>query len=144
MKSFRFARLPTAVHIGATIGYDPKKLENIVKQFESAKGSHFTLFGTGRRLPDEENLLKVIAMRFLTRGFPHISIAPGGFKDCIKYISSDQIEYVRDEDVEEQKTDWSLEELKKLANQVDTSVITSKVKTFGMELFNWGKKGNSF
>jgi galactokinase/mevalonate kinase-like predicted kinase len=74
-------------------------------------------------------------MRFLNRGFPHISIAPGGFKDCIKYISSDQIEYVQDEDIEEDnKSDWSLEELKKLANQVDTTAIKNKVKTFGTSL----------
>jgi hypothetical protein len=44
-------------------------MKNIIKQFESAKGSNFTIFGTGRGLPEEENLLKVFAMKFISEGF---------------------------------------------------------------------------
>jgi len=97
MKSFRFARLPTAVHIGDHVGYDKQKMQAILSRFESAKGSHFTIFGTGRGLGEEENLLKVIAMRFIAQNFEHISVTLGGFKETIKYISKDEIEYVRDE-----------------------------------------------
>lgn len=50
----------------------------------------------GKHLPDEDNLLHVIAMRFVVAHFPHVSIAPHGFKDCIKYITHHEIEFVRD------------------------------------------------
>lgn len=79
MKSFKFARLPTAVHVG-NVGYDSIKMKAILDRFETAKGSHFVIYGTGKHLPDEDNLLNVIAMRFLAANFPHISIAPDGFK----------------------------------------------------------------
>lgn len=96
-KSFRFARLPTAVHIGEHVGYDKQKMQAILDRFDAARGSHFTIFGTGRGLADEENLLKVIAMRFIAQNFEHISVTLGGFKETIKYISKDEIEFVRDE-----------------------------------------------
>ena len=56
MKSFKFARLPTAVHVG-NVGYDSAKMKAVMERFELAKGSHFVIFGTGKHLPDEDNLL---------------------------------------------------------------------------------------
>lgn len=124
--SFKFARLPTAIHIGTNIRYDEKRMNEIIKQYESAKGSHFTIFGTGRQIQDELNLLKLIAMKFIQNGFPHVSITTDGFKGCIKYITSNQIEYVQDEKKEEeQETDYG---------------ITSTISSLSTNLFGWGKK----
>ena len=124
VKSFQYARLPTAIHVGTRVGYDNDKMKAILSKFEDAKGSHFVIFGTGRKLPEEENLLRVIAMKFVTGGFPHISIAVDGFKGCIKYMTSNLIEYVKDETLENTKTS-SAEEW------------TSKVSE---TIFSWGKK----
>ncbi|KAL9658809.1 hypothetical protein ABK040_005963 [Willaertia magna] len=123
-KSFQYARLPTAVHIGTKVGYDNKKMKDILSRFEDAKGSHFIVFGTGRKLNDEENLLKLIAMKFVANHFPHISLATDGFKGCIKFISSNQIEFVRDESQSKQSQQNQEEEW------------TSKVSN----LLTWGKK----
>jgi hypothetical protein len=97
-------------------------MKTLVKQFESAKGGHFTIFGTGRKILDEQNLLNLIAMKFIQNGFPHISIAYEGFKGCIKYISTNQIEYVRDEKKEE------------------TFDISETLTSLGTEIFGWGKQ----
>lgn len=125
VKSFQYARLPTAIHIGTRVGYDNDKMKAILSKFEDAKGSHFVIFGTGRKLPEEENLLRVIAMKFVTGGFSHISIAVDGFKGCIKYMTSNLIEYVKDETAENTKASSSSEEW------------TSKVSE---TIFSWGKK----
>lgn len=126
IESYRFARLPTAIHIGANIRYDEKRMNEIIKQYESAKGSHFTIFGTGRKIQEELNLLKLIAFKFIQHGFPHISITTDGFKGCIKYISSNQIEYVQDEKKEEeQEQDYG---------------ISQTLSNLSFDIFGWGKK----
>jgi hypothetical protein len=129
LKSFRFARLPTAIHIGEHVGYDKQKMQAIMDRFDAAKGSHFTIFGTGRQIREEDNLLKVIAMRFLGQGFEHISVATGGFKDTIKYITADEIEYVRDENLQSDRSTQNKEEW-------TAEVISTKISS----IFSWGKK----
>ncbi|KAF0984880.1 hypothetical protein FDP41_000779 [Naegleria fowleri] len=127
VKSFQYARLPTAIHIGTRVGYDDEKMKAILQRFQDAKGSHFIIFGTGRKLPEEENLLRVIAMKFVTGGFPHVSIAIDGFKGCIKFMTSNQIEYVKDETVEN---------VNKNSSGINTEEWTAKVSSF----ITWGKK----
>eukprot|EP01012_Entosiphon_sulcatum_P057801 TRINITY_DN8165_c0_g1_i1.p1 TRINITY_DN8165_c0_g1~~TRINITY_DN8165_c0_g1_i1.p1 ORF type:complete len:804 (-),score=161.47 TRINITY_DN8165_c0_g1_i1:7-2418(-) len=94
-RSFSYARLPTAVHIGSNLNYSKERFAAMVGRFEEAKGSHFCVLGTGKEINEELNLLKVIGVQFVMAGFPHIATAIGGFKACIPFIKSEQIEYVR-------------------------------------------------
>jgi len=80
-------------------------------------------------LREEENLLKVIAIMFIRQNFEHISITTGGFKDTIKYISANEIEYVRDEVLQSERITQNKEEW-------TAELITSKVQS----LLNWGKQ----
>lgn len=144
MKSFNFARLPTAVHVGPYIGYDSKKMQAILDRFDSARGSHFTIFGTGKPINEENNLLKLIAMKFVADGFQHISTADGGFKDCIQYIVSNEIEYVRDEQAVEEVRRRRMKEGSSRLIDKETqeqlvkvaSAVGDKVKS----LWSWGKQ----
>eukprot|EP01059_Diplonema_ambulator_P026192 TRINITY_DN4340_c0_g1_i1.p1 TRINITY_DN4340_c0_g1~~TRINITY_DN4340_c0_g1_i1.p1 ORF type:complete len:711 (+),score=179.26 TRINITY_DN4340_c0_g1_i1:78-2210(+) len=95
-KSYNFARLPTAVHIGPNVGYEPTRLSEMLERFEGARGSHFCLMGTGRGIQAESNLLNVLALRFVSNGFNHIGIAVDGFKGVIPFIKADLIEFVRE------------------------------------------------
>ncbi|KAG2374093.1 hypothetical protein C9374_011172 [Naegleria lovaniensis] len=128
VKSFQYARLPTAIHIGTRVGYDDEKMKAILQRFQDAKGSHFIIFGTGRKLAEEENLLRVIAMKFVTATFSHVSIAIDGFKGCIKFMTSNQIEYVKDETVENANN--------KNTSGINTEEWAQKVSSF----ITWGKK----
>jgi hypothetical protein len=94
-KSFHYARLPTAVHIGGSIGYDPRLLSDMLERFENARSSHFVILGTGKKIVEEQNLLKVISLHFLQAGFVFVGIADGGFKACIPLIKSGKIEFAR-------------------------------------------------
>lgn len=93
--SFLFARLPTAIHIGSTIGYDAEQLQSTIRGLQDAWSSHLTIMGTGRSIVEELNLLKLIAMRFVEKGFPHVSIIDGGFKACIPFLKAGTMEYVQ-------------------------------------------------
>eukprot|EP01080_Neovahlkampfia_damariscottae_P004226 gene4226-7563_t len=127
IESFKFARIPTAIHIGSNIKYDENKIKKIINQFESAKDSHFTIFGTGRNLEEEDNFLKLIAMKFIKNDFKHISIAYEGFKGCIKYISTNEIEFVHDD-----KND---------KNNEENESIFSTIKNYSSDLFaKWKMK----
>ena len=94
-RSFHFARLPTAIHIGCDVGYDPELMLSMLERFEGARGSHICVFGTGRGVAEEANLLKIIALRFTQGGFPFVSIAEEGFKGLIPLIKAGQIEVVK-------------------------------------------------
>eukprot|EP01064_Diplonema_japonicum_P024403 TRINITY_DN3496_c0_g1_i1.p1 TRINITY_DN3496_c0_g1~~TRINITY_DN3496_c0_g1_i1.p1 ORF type:complete len:718 (+),score=121.92 TRINITY_DN3496_c0_g1_i1:23-2155(+) len=96
LKSYNFARLPTAVHVGPNVGYEPTKLSEMLERFEGARGSHFCLMGTGRGIQAELNLLNVLALRFVSNGFSHIGVAVDGFKGVIPFIKADLIEFVRE------------------------------------------------
>lgn len=93
--SFQFARLPTALHVGDTIGFDQQLLAKLKSKFENAKGSHLCILGTGRALVDEINLLKLVLLHLVQAGFPYVSIAVGGFKAMIPFIKEGKVEYVR-------------------------------------------------
>eukprot|EP00759_Apiculatamorpha_spiralis_P045828 PhF_6_TR42640/c3_g1_i4/m.64153 len=45
-KSYNFARLPTAMHIGSRVGYDAELLRAVIDKFQTAIGSHFVVLGT--------------------------------------------------------------------------------------------------
>eukprot|EP00744_Colponema_vietnamica_P006536 GILI01009481.1.p1 GENE.GILI01009481.1~~GILI01009481.1.p1 ORF type:complete len:679 (+),score=181.48 GILI01009481.1:644-2680(+) len=93
--SFLFARLPTAIHIGSTIGFDLQQLQSTIQGLQDAWASHLTIMGTGRSIVEELNLLKLISMRLVEKGFPHVSIVDGGFKACIPFLKSGSMEYVQ-------------------------------------------------
>ena len=95
-KSFKFARLPTAIHVGANVGFDPEKMQEVLERFEGMRGSHFCILGTGRGIVREENLLGIIALRFASANFDHVGLARGGFSEVLEYIRGDVIEYVRE------------------------------------------------
>ena len=94
-KSFHHARLPTAIHVGNDVGFDPHLLAAVVERFDHAKGSHLTILGTGRGLNDESNLLKILALHFVTHGFPYVSYLDGGFRSIIPLIKAGRMEYTR-------------------------------------------------
>ena len=94
-KSYHFARLPTALHIGNEIGFDPVLLRGMLSRFEKARGSHFCILGTGRGILEEVNLLKIIALQFVQAGFPYIAVAEGGFRALIPAIRAGALEVVR-------------------------------------------------
>ena len=94
-KSFNYARLPTALHVGNDIGFDPSLLDKMVAKFDNARGSHLCILGTGRELEQELNLLKIIMLHFVQAGFRHVGFAEGGFKACIPFIKAGKIEVVR-------------------------------------------------
>jgi hypothetical protein len=94
-KSYHHARLPTAVHVGNYIGFDPVMLQRMTAEFESARGSHLCILGTGRGMIEELNLLKIIALQFVQASFPYISFADGGFKACVPRIKAGRAEIVR-------------------------------------------------
>eukprot|EP01063_Lacrimia_lanifica_P008889 TRINITY_DN1595_c4_g1_i1.p1 TRINITY_DN1595_c4_g1~~TRINITY_DN1595_c4_g1_i1.p1 ORF type:complete len:858 (+),score=323.79 TRINITY_DN1595_c4_g1_i1:73-2574(+) len=95
-KSFNFARLPTAVHVGPNVGYDPERMHETLERFEGCRGSHFCLLGTGKAIATEEQLLNMLAMKFVSAGFAHVGIAAQGFKGAIEQIKTGKIEYVRE------------------------------------------------
>jgi hypothetical protein len=97
-KSFNYARLPTALHVGNDIGFDPKLLDRMVSRFDNARGSHLCVLGTGRELEAELNLLKIIVLHFVQAGFRHVGFADGGFKACIPFVKAGKIEVVRSPD----------------------------------------------
>jgi hypothetical protein len=94
-KSFNYARLPTAVHIGTKVGYDAELMRAITDRFTSARGSHFCVLGTGRGLTEENNLLNVLALQFVQAGFSQIAIVEEGFKGIIPSIKDGSIEFVQ-------------------------------------------------
>ena len=87
--------MPTALHVGDEIGFDAELLGKMVQRFDTAKGSHLCVLGTGRTLVEEANLLKMIALHLVHQGFPYVSIAVGGFKACIPHIKAGKMEYVK-------------------------------------------------
>ena len=94
-RSYHYARLPTAVHVGAQVGFDPEMLKEMIARFESARGSHFAVLGTGRPIIEEINLLKIIALQLISAGFPHVSVVTDGFKGFVPYIRAHKMEIVR-------------------------------------------------
>lgn len=123
LKSYEYSRLPTAIHIGSNVGYDSSKMNALIGRFLPAKGSHFAIFGTGRGLPEEENLLKIIAIKFLSSGFPHMSTTLGGFKKILPFITEGKVEVVSDHQSVAETSESIL------------SNITSKVKIWGSGFF---------
>ncbi|CBZ30042.1 conserved hypothetical protein [Leishmania mexicana MHOM/GT/2001/U1103] len=86
-ESFEYVRLPTAVHVGDVLSYHHEDLAEALRRLESCRGHPLALFGTGRPIVEEINLLKVFALYLVNRqAFPFVCIVPGGFKTTIPLI----------------------------------------------------------
>ncbi|AYU82229.1 Rab-GTPase-TBC domain containing protein, putative [Leishmania donovani] len=86
-ESFEYVRLPTAVHVGDVLSYRHEDLAEALRRLESCRGHPLALFGTGRPIVEETNLLKVFALYLVNRqAFPFVCIVPGGFKTTIPLI----------------------------------------------------------
>ncbi|KEG09322.1 hypothetical protein DQ04_05421050 [Trypanosoma grayi] len=87
--SFLYAHLPTALHIGDDIGFDSEKFDKVVEMLRDVCGAHLCIFGTGRRIVEELNLLKMLALHFVQCGFPYVSI--GGFRTIVPLIEAQSV-----------------------------------------------------
>lgn len=100
-RSFDFAHLPTAVFAGDCISFDEDKMNTLMERLRPLKGTHISLFGTGRaEVAQEDNLLKVIALHLVMRGFPFVSVVVGGFRGVIPLIRENRIRVLLDPDSE--------------------------------------------
>ena len=148
-KSFNFASLPTAVHVGPDVGYEPDKMKAVLDRFEGARGSHFCLLGTGRGIGAEQNLLNVIALRFISKEFNHIGITMEGFKGIIPFLKADTIEYVK-QAPDEAPSQPSLHDttdtgekimlsLKEQMKDIDTAALKKTAAEKAEKVKSWGR-----
>ncbi|GET90617.1 hypothetical protein, conserved [Leishmania tarentolae] len=94
-ESFEYVRLPTAVHVGDVLSYHHEDLAEALRRLESCRGHPLALFGTGRPIVEELNLLKVFALYLINRqAFPFVGIVPGGFKTTIPLIRNRMIDVI--------------------------------------------------
>lgn len=94
-ESYEYVRLPTAVLVGDVLSYQQEELATAMERLESCRGRALALFGTGRPIVEEMNLLKVLALYMVTRKrFPFVCIVPGGFKTTIPLVRSGVIDAV--------------------------------------------------
>ncbi|KAF8286078.1 putative Rab-GTPase-TBC domain containing protein [Trypanosoma cruzi] len=85
-KSFEFARLPTAICVGDDVGFDNEKFDRVALTLKDIKGNHICVFGTGRPITEEFNLLKMMSLHLVQCGFPYVSM--GGFRALIPLIKA--------------------------------------------------------
>ena len=97
--SFDYAQLPTALCVGDIIGYDETKLNDVMERIASCKGMHLTIFGTGRPITEEHNLMKVLAFHCVAKHFPFVSISFGGFKSVIPLSRTHAIRLITNKNV---------------------------------------------
>lgn len=91
--SFDAARLPTAVHAGDDIGFDTEKINKLVLTLSTTRGGHLCVFGTGRQITEEINLLNVVTLRLVHGGFPYVS--SGRFRTVIPLMKTNEITMVK-------------------------------------------------
>mmetsp|Transcript_7562 Transcript_7562/g.11223 ORF Transcript_7562/g.11223 Transcript_7562/m.11223 type:complete len:571 (+) Transcript_7562:19-1731(+) len=127
--SFDYIRLQHSTHIGSHIKYDKEQIQKAIAKFDDTSGDHFVIFGTGKDLFKEQNLLKLITLELLKKGFAYLSFAPGGFEEVIKYISNNQIKYIEGPNYLARK-----QEKKQLEEQQLEPSVSTQLK----ELWNWG------
>nr|CCC90901.1 conserved hypothetical protein [Trypanosoma congolense IL3000] len=87
--SYEAARLPTAVHVGDEIDFDMEKISKVVSSFAGVRGEHICVFGTGRQITEEINLLNVLSLRLVEGFFPYISC--GRFRSIIPLIKAGEV-----------------------------------------------------
>eukprot|EP00760_Papus_ankaliazontas_P015624 PhM_4_TR16621/c0_g5_i1/m.59459 len=130
-RSFNFAHLPTAVHIGPKVGFDHELLQQIIERFDAVRGSHFVVMGTGRGLVEESNLLNVLALHFVMSHFQHITVVEGGFKMLIPLLQAKEVESVQtlsDEELEELRVKAAKKRAEKeLTTPVPTTTAVAEV-----------------
>ncbi|RNF26178.1 uncharacterized protein Tco025E_01578 [Trypanosoma conorhini] len=91
--SYDFARLPSAIHVGDDIGFDNEKLDKVVAKLGDVRGTHLCVFGTGRPITEEFNLLKLVSLHLVQSGFPYVSI--GGFRALVPLIKAQAVTITR-------------------------------------------------
>jgi hypothetical protein len=93
--SYDYVRLPTAILVGDILSYQQEELEVVMSRLESCRGRPMALFGTGRPIVEEVNLLKVLALFLINKkSFPFVCIVPGGFKTTIPLLRNRVIDAV--------------------------------------------------
>ncbi|KAL7696795.1 Rab-GTPase-TBC domain containing protein [Lotmaria passim] len=93
--SYDYVRLATAILVGDVLSYQHSELDEAMSRLESCRGRPLALFGTGRPIVEEVNLLKVLALFMINKkGFPFVCIVPGGFKTTIPLLRNGAIEAV--------------------------------------------------
>lgn len=139
-KSYNFIRLPTAIHIGRKAGFEKKKIQLLIDKFDSAKGAHLTLLGTGKTIAAEDHLIQLICVQFLSRGFKHISYMKEGFQSCIKYISSGEVEFVQDDNIAPfNPVPTGPSTTEQIVNLISDVNVSEKIKG----IWNWRSTQNS-
>ncbi|KAG5495209.1 hypothetical protein JKF63_02264 [Porcisia hertigi] len=94
-ESFDYLRLPTAVLVGDVLGYQHENLSEAMQRLESCRGHPLALFGTGRAIVEELNLLKIFALHLVNRNtFPFVCVVLGGFKTTIPLIREGAINVI--------------------------------------------------
>ncbi|RNF06729.1 hypothetical protein TraAM80_03752 [Trypanosoma rangeli] len=91
--SFDFARLASAIHVGDDIGFDNAMFDRLAATLHDVKGAHLCIFGTGRPITGEFNLLKMFSLHLVQCGFPYVSI--GGFRTLVPLIEARAITITR-------------------------------------------------
>lgn len=94
--------------MGDIIGYDETKLNDVMERIASCKGMHLTIFGTGRPITEEHNLMKVLAFHCVEKHFPFISISLGGFKSVIPLSRTHAIRLITNKSVGAQNSSFSV------------------------------------
>ncbi|ORC91054.1 uncharacterized protein TM35_000074780 [Trypanosoma theileri] len=148
-ESYDFARLPGSIFVGETVGFDSEKFDKVAAMLKDVRGAHLCIFGTGRPITEELNLLKVLSLHLAQCGFPYISI--GGFRAIVPLIKAKTITIARTttEDVVWEHLDRPVEALRNgleaLVSQIDreearrkAAEIKNKAKDGVMAAKSWG------
>ncbi|KPA83004.1 hypothetical protein ABB37_02737 [Leptomonas pyrrhocoris] len=151
--SFNYVRLPTAILVGDVLSYQQEELEEAMRRLESCRGRALALFGTGRPIVEEVNLLKVLALFLINKkAFPFVCIVPGGFKTTIPLLRNRVIDAVLspaaaaslDSTATSTGVNWGqqasntahnisakLSEISELLPHVETAEVRQKAEEFG-------------
>nr|CAJ2476937.1 unnamed protein product [Leishmania braziliensis] len=94
-ESFEYVRLSTAILVGDVLSYHHERLAEAMRRLESCRGHPLALYGTGRPIVEEVNLLKMFALYLVNqKAFPFVCIVPGGFKTTIPLLRNHIIDAI--------------------------------------------------
>lgn len=118
--------------MGDIIGYDETKLNNVMERIAPCKGMHLTIFGTGRPITEEHNLMKVLAFHCVAKHFPFVSISLGGFKSVIPLSRTHAIRLLTNKNVAEHNSSFSVSQ----AAETTTHAVAAALSNFKDKLPN--------